>query len=105
MNHLLYALRCSVFPFKYFFRSSLKEQIADWVVCQQEGDPTYLDDEKQFSMKIHKTLHSGICYGRLQTVLNDDLGNCLCREDRQCVAGRGRDCQPRAFNRTITLRT
>ncbi|CAH3127815.1 unnamed protein product [Pocillopora meandrina] len=39
------------------------EQIADWIVCQQEGDPTYLDDEKQFSMKIHKTLHSGICYG------------------------------------------
>lgn len=103
MNHLLYALRCSVFPFKYFFRSSLKEQIADWVVCQQEGDPTYLDDEKQFSMKIHKTLHSGICYGRLQTVLNDDLGNCLCREDGDVIVSLGLSIEQLRFEHKTKL--
>ncbi|PFX18639.1 Serine/threonine-protein kinase Nek6 [Stylophora pistillata] len=39
------------------------EQAADWLACEQNGGPTYLDDDKQFSIKTYRTLHSEICYG------------------------------------------
>ncbi|XP_067026413.1 uncharacterized protein [Acropora muricata] len=41
------------------------EQIAEWIVCKPDGDPTYLDDAKQFFIKIYRTLHSEVCYGFL----------------------------------------
>jgi len=41
------------------------EQVAEWIVCKPDGDPTYLDDAKQFFIKIYRTLHSEVCYGFL----------------------------------------
>ncbi|XP_068731509.1 uncharacterized protein [Montipora capricornis] len=41
------------------------EQVAEWIVCYPDGDPTYLDDEKQFFIKVYRTLHSEVCYGFL----------------------------------------
>jgi len=39
------------------------EQVADWVVCRPNGDPVYLDEEKQFFIKVYRTLHDEVCYG------------------------------------------
>lgn len=54
------------------------EQVADWVVCQPGGDPTYLDEEKNFFIKIYRTLHAEVCYGFLLYFRNKPiLGYCV----------------------------
>ncbi|CAH3175981.1 unnamed protein product [Porites evermanni] len=40
------------------------EQVADWVVCKQDGDPTYLDEDRDFFITVYRTLHGEVCYGK-----------------------------------------
>ncbi|XP_073247828.1 uncharacterized protein [Porites lutea] len=54
------------------------EQVADWVVCKQDGDPTYLDEDRDFFITVYRTLHGEVCYGFLLYFKNKPiLGYCV----------------------------
>lgn len=37
-------------------------------MCHPDGEPTYLDDDKHFFIRIYRTLHDEVCYGRLKRI-------------------------------------
>ena len=32
-------------------------------MCHQDGDPEYVDNDRQFYLKVHQSLHGETCYG------------------------------------------
>ncbi|KAI8508149.1 hypothetical protein Bbelb_143890 [Branchiostoma belcheri] len=41
------------------------DDVADWLICDPEGDPVYLDDVKNFKLQAVKSQHDIPCYGFL----------------------------------------
>eukprot|EP00058_Branchiostoma_floridae_P021711 XP_002607201.1 hypothetical protein BRAFLDRAFT_68002 [Branchiostoma floridae] len=41
------------------------DDIADWLICDPEGDPVYLDDVKNFKLQAVESQHDLPCYGFL----------------------------------------